>query len=171
MDCNVGNLEIESLMTSFKTDRPNQFLDSIKQWIYLIGIILLILFLLSLYRSYLFNAFFKTYSAFIVFIPLIASLLKERVIEIFFNTETNQIHFYSKTVFSKPKQLSMPFSNAILETNHTKLIVKDALHTISFQTGKTEIAKLQIEKDGFSSAKLTEICQYAAELNMIVREI
>jgi hypothetical protein len=122
-----------------------------------------------IYRSSFLNRSVDVSYYYIISIVLVFGLFREfnrdRVIEIEFNSESQQIIFLYQKVLSSKKQKTLSFKNAKLEID-TRYGWRGKSLIIYFLSAKVEYFKIEKTKDGFSNETLVSIRDFANKLSL-----
>lgn len=154
-------------MTTYTTGRPD-----IKRYIFyqLLGILSMFLFLLICQYALPHYQLLKksTYLLFGILTPLslLLEIKKERVYEISFDDDKQQISFsYKTSAFSKLKNYNLPYELTKVEKSESSLLIKWFWPpAIWFLKNKLEIFEVTKWKDGFSKDVLNEIYKTCVQI-------
>jgi hypothetical protein len=109
----------------------------------------------------------------LMFIKIIDELAKNRLTEIRFDADCNQVIFVYKTLFILSRQKTLPFDNARLEIAQSKSSwtwLWEPL-TLYFLKNKKEVFEIKKSKDGFSIDKLKKISKTVENLSLPIIKV
>ena len=157
-------------MLTYKTNQQN-----IKRYLFyqVLSILCLILVLFVCHFAFPKYHILKPSSFWIIgiasFIGLIVELNRERVFEISFNHDRQEMIFtYKSHMFSKLKNYTLQYQIAKVEKNEDTSFIKWLKKplTIYFYKNKTEVFKESKKKDGFSGNVLNEIYKTCEQISL-----
>ncbi|RYZ62880.1 MAG: hypothetical protein EOO14_00900 [Chitinophagaceae bacterium] len=112
-------------------------------------------------------------AATLILLRMVDETSKERLTEIRFDTENNQLLFLYKILFFAPRQKALLFEDARLEIVQTKsgwTWLWEPL-TLYFLKNKKEMFEIKKSKDGFSVEKLREIIRTVENLSLPITKV
>jgi hypothetical protein len=162
-------------MATFRTNRPNMAGHIFKDWLISLAIVTLPVIYSWLFPGKLFtikDSYFYIVGA-VMLAALMEKINKDRLYEIHFNNDKQQIVFLYKNLYSSPKQKVLSFYGASLEINESrsKWWRRWESITLTFLKGKREIFIINKYKDGFSVDTLRKICRTVENISLPVSEI
>ena len=155
-------------MTTFKTDRRSIAGYAFKDWFISVGILTLagIYGLLFPGKPFIIKDSYFFLVGGSLLAGFLARMREERLYEMYFDLDKRQIVFLYKSLFSDPKQKTLPFDNArlVMREGKAKWWRPTATLTLTFLEGKNEVFWISKYKDGFSIDTLREICKRYGDL-------
>ncbi|HEX7906267.1 MAG TPA: hypothetical protein VF487_20475 [Chitinophagaceae bacterium] len=151
------------MQTKFKSSRPNNRIYILRQFIWGIVAIAIWPVYKILFSHDSPNDSYYYIVGSVLIVTVVREVLRVRVVEIEFNSETQQIIFNFQNLFSQTRQKVLKFKFAKLEIDMHIGWRNDSL-TIYFLSSKIEIFRVDRSKDGFSNETLRNIRDTADKL-------
>ena len=159
-------------MLTYKTDKANSFYF-FKQLLSTVVIVSLpILYDLLFPTAFIKDTYYWVAGA-LILMRIIDEAGKDRLTEIRFDTDNNQVIFIYKTLFTALRQKTLPLENARLEIAQIKSSwtwLWEPL-TLYFLKNKIEVFEIKKSKDGFSVDKLKEITKTVETLSLPITKV
>lgn len=156
----------------FKTDQPHSRYF-MKGWLISAGLLSLpVLYDWIFPSTYITDKYYWVVGAMLI-LRFISEASKDRLMEICFDKEKNQILFTYKGVFSAEKQKALSLENARLEIAETQsgwTWLWEPL-TLYFLHNKTEVFEIRRSKDGSSVDTLNRIAETAAAFSVPIKRL